>query len=83
MDINFVFTYTVKPRIKDTPKEDKPPNKGQVKSTPVYTVYRKSPLKEDNLSTKDKTAGPEGVRFHCIMQPSNSSMETISCMSQL
>ena len=33
----------------------------------VYTLYRKSPLKEDNLSTKDKTAGPEGVlvkRFH-------------------
>ena len=24
-------------------------------------IYRKSPLKEDNLSTKDKTAGPEGV----------------------
>ena len=36
----------------------------------VYTLYRKSPLKEDNLSTKDKTACPEsseGVhkRFHC------------------
>ena len=27
----------------------------------VHTLYRKSPLKEDNLSTKDKTAGPEGV----------------------
>ena len=44
---------------KDTLKEDKPPNKGQAKSTLVYTLYRKSPLKEDNLSTKDKTAGPE------------------------
>ena len=35
----------------------------------VYTLYRKSPLKEDNLSTKDKTAGPKGVlikRFHLI-----------------
>ena len=56
--------YTVKPLIKDTLKEDKPPNKGQIKS---YTHYRKSPLKEDKLSTKDKTAGPEGVlikRFH-------------------
>ena len=47
--------------IKDTLKEDKPPSKGQAKSTHVYTLYRKSPLKEDNLSTKDKTAGPEGV----------------------
>ena len=54
----------MKPLIKDTPKEDKPPNKGQA----VNTLYRTSPLKEDNLSTKDKTAGPEGVlikRFHC------------------
>ena len=49
--------YRVKPPIKDTPKEDKPPNKGQAKRTHVYTLYRKSPLKEDNLSTKDKTAG--------------------------
>ena len=49
---------TVKPPIKDTPKEDKPPNKGQAKSTLVYTLYTKSPLKENNLSTKDKTAGP-------------------------
>ena len=59
----------VKPPIKDTPKEDKPPNKGQAESTLVYALYRKSPLKEDNLSTKDKTAGPESVfikRFHCI-----------------
>ena len=34
----------------------------------MYTLYRKSPLKQDNLSTKDKMAGPEGVlikRFHC------------------
>ena len=38
-------------------KEDKPPNKGQAESTLVYTLYKKkSPLKEDNLSTKDKTA---------------------------
>ena len=32
-------------------EEDKPPNKGQAKSTHVYTRYTKSPLKEDNLST--------------------------------
>ena len=41
----------------------------QAESTRVYTLYRKSPLKEDNLSTKDKTADPEGAlikRFHCI-----------------
>ena len=46
----------MKPPIKDTPKEDKPPNKGQAESTLVYTLYRKSPLKEDNLSTKGKMA---------------------------
>ena len=38
----------VKPPIKDTLKEDKPPNKGQAESTLVYTLYRKSPPKEDN-----------------------------------
>ena len=69
--------------IKDTPKEDKPPNKGQAESTLVYTLYIKSPLKEDNLSTKDKTAGPEGVlikRFHCIGQyPKPISIMIISC----
>ena len=32
---------TVKPPIKDTPKEDKPPNKGQAESASVYTLYRK------------------------------------------
>ena len=53
----------MKPPIKDTPKEDKPPNKGQAESTRVYTLYRKSPLKEDNLSTKDKTVGPESVLY--------------------
>ena len=61
--------HTVKPLIKDTLKEDKTPNKGQAGSTLVYILYRKSPLKEDNLSTKDKVAGPEGVlikRLHCI-----------------
>ena len=51
----------MKPLINNTPKEDKPSNKGQAESTLVYTLYRKPPLKEDNLSTKDKTAGPEGV----------------------
>ena len=60
---------TVKPLTKDTPKEDKPPNKGQAESTLVYTLYRNLSLKEDNLSTKDTMAGPESVlikRFHCI-----------------
>ena len=45
---------TVKPLIKDTPKEA---NKGQAESTLVYSTAthsnRNSPLKEDNLSTKD------------------------------
>ena len=52
-----------------TPKEDQPPNRGQAESTLVYTLYRKSPLKEDNLFTKDKMASPECVfikRFHCM-----------------
>ena len=56
---------TAKRPIKDTPKEDKSPNKGQAEST--HSLYRKSPLKEDNLFTKDKMAGPESVlikRFH-------------------
>ena len=35
--------------------------KGQAENALVYTLYRKSPLKENNLSTKDKTAGPESV----------------------
>ena len=72
---------TVKPLIKDTPKEDKPPNKGQAKSTLVFTLYRKSPLKEDNLSTKlkDKTAVPESVlskRFHCTKLITVSSIKS-------
>ena len=44
--------YTVKPLIKDTPKEDKPPNKGKVESTLAYTKItseRGQPLyKEQN-----------------------------------
>ena len=73
----------MKPPIKDTPKEDKPPNKGQAKSILVYTLYRKSPLKEDNLSTKDKTAGPESVlikRFYCIFLTRNHSLSYTSSM---
>ena len=38
--------------------------------------YRKSPLKEDNLSTKDKMAGPKSVlikRFHCKLFCTTSS----------
>ena len=66
--------HAVKPLIKDNPKEDKPPNKGQAESTPVHTLYKITSersidlCREVNLSTKDKTAGPEGVlikRFHC------------------
>ena len=67
------------PIIKDTAKEDKPPNKGQAESTHVYTLYRKSPLKEDNLSTKDKTAGPRSVlikRFHCTYSTARTLIES-------
>ena len=52
-------SITVKPPIKNILKEDI----GQAESTRVYILDRKSPLKEDNLSTKDKTAGPEGVLY--------------------
>ena len=58
----------MKPLIKDTPKEDKPPVKDKPKVLSYTHSNRKSPLKEDNLSTKDKMAGPESVlikRFHC------------------
>ena len=51
---------------------------GYKKSTfPVYlvalvfsnTLYRKSPLKEDNISKKDKMAGPEDdLSFHCMQK---------------
>ena len=47
--------FAVKLLIKDTPKEDKPPNKRQDEVSLVFTLYRKRPLKEDNLPTKDKT----------------------------
>ena len=49
-----VKRITVKPPIKDTPEDDKPPNKGQAETTHVRTLYRISSLKEDNFSTKDK-----------------------------
>ena len=46
----------------------------------AYTLYRKSPLKEDNLSTKDK-AGPKSVlikRFHCkLILPSLPQVPSI------
>ena len=32
--------HTVKPPIKDTPKEDKPPSKGHTICTLVYTLYK-------------------------------------------
>ena len=55
----FLALATSEPPIKDTLKEDKPPNKGQAKCTIVYTL---NPLKEDNLPTKDKLmVGPKCV----------------------
>ncbi len=47
---------TVQPPIEDTPIENKPPNKGQTKSTVVCA-------KEDRLSTKDKKLGPKYVHY--------------------
>ena len=56
-----LYTYigTVKPLEEDTLKEEKFPKNGQADSTLVYTLYAKSPLKEDNLPTKDKMLGPK------------------------
>ena len=47
----------MKPPMKDTPKEDKPFNKGQAESTLVYILYRKSPLKGDNLQGRSQGGG--------------------------
>ena len=78
-------TYTVKPPIIkghfDLPTKNKP-------KVLVYTHYIKSALKEDNLSTKDKMAGPEGVlikRFHCISHiiQHDSSFMSSSCPGDL
>ena len=66
--LKIVTLVTVKPPI-NTPKEDKPSKRGQAGITLVYTLYRKSPLKENNHSREDTMAGPESVlikRFHCI-----------------
>ena len=47
------IAYSMKPyNYKGHPERGQTPNKGQAESTHVYTLYRKSPLKEDNLSTK-------------------------------
>ena len=53
---------TVKPPIKDTPKEDKPLNKGQTKCT---NSVQNNLFKEDNPSTKDK---PKmlGPKLKCV-----------------
>ena len=41
-------------------KEDKPPNKGQadLKHSCIHTVCRKSPLKEDNSTSLQRTKRP-------------------------
>ena len=53
----------MKSPIKDTPKEDKSPTKEQAESSRVHTLYRKSSLKKENLSTKDKMPGLKGVLY--------------------
>ena len=48
--------YTVKPPIKDTPKEDKPPNKGHTKIIKLSV----------QIASKDKMLGPNSIRrFRC------------------
>ena len=67
------LSITVKLLIKDTLKEDKPPTRTSRK-------YSRIPQKEDNLSTKDKMAGPESVLYFttlytliCMLAPSPGS----------
>ncbi len=48
---------TVKPPIEDTPKEDKPPNKGQIRSPLVYNT--KNPPNEEQPLYKGQNAGSQ------------------------
>ena len=73
---------TVKPLINDTLKRTNLPTKDKPKVL-LYTLYRKSPLKKDNLSTKDKMAGPEGERFHCTGPEKVNEVSQISACSVL
>ena len=45
----------------DKGHSEKEDNKRQAESTLVHTLYRKSPLKEDYLSTKDKPVVPKAL----------------------
>ena len=58
-----ILRLVVKPQIKYTLKEDKPPNKGQAESTLVYTLYNKSPLKRKAEWLVPKMSFIK--RFHC------------------
>ena len=60
---------TVKPPIKDTPKEDKTPNKGQAESTHVYTLYGKITSEREQPLYKGQNGWSQGVlikRSHCV-----------------
>ena len=58
--------------IKDLAKKDKPPNKGQLNyNYSMYTLRRKSPLKEDNLSIKNKMADTKVLIISTIPLTSN------------
>ena len=62
---------TVKPPYSETSDKGHYSKRGQTsqqRTSRVYTLCRKSPLKENNLSTKDKMAGPIDILikwFHC------------------
>ena len=62
--------YSETSLIKDTPKVDRPPNKGLKVLLYKHPIIIKSPPKEDNLSAKDRLACPKSVfykRFHCSL----------------
>ena len=53
--------YTVKLLIKDTLKEDKPPNKGQAENTLVYIIYKKI-TSERGQTSQQRTS----QKYSCI-----------------
>ncbi len=60
---NFKKFPSIHTPYKITSERGQPPYKGQSKSSLLYTLHTKYPLKEDNLSTKDKRQGPEHVHY--------------------
>ena len=59
-----MLACTVKRLVKDTPKEDKPPNKGQADNTFAYTLYKKITSEK---KTKDEIADSKEVPLYSLV----------------